>query len=316
VETHSQISQQSSFHHYLPVNEEAIRWGAYLTGAGRGQIMAGQPYPPDAHPYMYDLSWRRGRTLPEFQLILLTDGAGEFQSEVHDLFEFEGNVLLLLSPGIWHRYRPNPKTGWSERWISLNGDLVYRLSDLHLLQPERGFLEIGECPDFIERFDSLLDRIHTNPMQNAVLLALQGLSLLGDAVELQHSQASEEVVETTDPCPQTTNDSAVDEAFEIIWTRSHTPISVSTIARRIGITRRTLDRRFASAVGHSVLQEINFCRLSRVKRLLIATDLLVKTVAYLAGFSNSEQLRSVFQASEGCSPSEYRSKYSYRHPPT
>ena len=56
-------------------------------------------------------------------------------------------------------------------------------------------------------------------------------------------------------------------------------MSVNDIARQLPVTRRTLDRRFADAVGHSVLEEINTCRLSRAKRLLKATDLPVKIVA-------------------------------------
>ena len=71
------MADQQGFYHYLPVNDQAMRWGIYLTGAGRGTIAPGERYPPATHPKMYAFDWRRGGTLPEFQLILLTEGSGE-----------------------------------------------------------------------------------------------------------------------------------------------------------------------------------------------------------------------------------------------
>ena len=71
------MADQRGFYHYLSVNEQAMRWGIYLTAAGRGTIVPGEAYPPPDHPKMYAFDWRSGGTLPEFQLILLTEGSGE-----------------------------------------------------------------------------------------------------------------------------------------------------------------------------------------------------------------------------------------------
>ena len=96
------------------------------------------------------------------------------------------------------------------------------------------------------------------------------------------------------------------KALEIIWSQSDRPLSVADIARQLPVTRRTLDRRFAEAIGHSVLEEINTCRLSRAKQLLKETDLPVKNVARLAGFSSAERMRVLFVERVGMSPTEYR----------
>jgi len=72
------MSREDMFFHYLPVNEETMSWGIYVTGAGRSVIRPGEKYPPSGHPTLYQFDWSRGRTLPEFQLVLITDGAGEF----------------------------------------------------------------------------------------------------------------------------------------------------------------------------------------------------------------------------------------------
>jgi transcriptional regulator GlxA family with amidase domain len=102
------------------------------------------------------------------------------------------------------------------------------------------------------------------------------------------------------------DDPLVRQALAIIWSHGDHPLSVADIARQLPVTRRTLDRRFAEATGHSVLEEINTCRLSRAKRLLEQTDLPVKNVARLAGFSSTERMRVLFVERVGMSPTDYR----------
>ncbi|PAY19173.1 hypothetical protein CKO51_12495 [Rhodopirellula sp. SM50] len=304
------MSGQQAFHHYLPVNEQAIGWGAYLTGAGRSNAAIGEPYPLAGHPQLYDFSWENGRTLPEFQLVLVTGGAGEFESQAMPLRAFHGDALFFLTPGSWHRYRPHLETGWNERWISLSGDLMHRLRRFNRLWPESSLIQMGECESFVERFDSLVDRVHTNPAQNSVLLALQGMSLVGDALDLLHGELRSTPDDTA--TPSTTQDAIVDEAVEIIWTRSHSPIGGVDIAEQLAISEDALDRRFLAAKGHSVLQEINHCRVSRAQRLLSETDLPTTVVADLAGFSNAEHMAATFHDCLGQSPEEYRDSKSWQ----
>ena len=51
----------------------------------------------------------------------------------------------------------------------------------------------------------------------------------------------------------------------------------------------TLDKRFADVLGYSVLTEIQNCRISRAKRLLVTTDLPIKQIAYLARLSTTNE---------------------------
>ncbi|HBO43912.1 MAG TPA: AraC family transcriptional regulator [Planctomycetaceae bacterium] len=307
---------QYEFYHYLPVNDDAMDWGLYVTGAGRGRIPARQSYPPPGHPSLYQFDWRRGRTLPEFQIILITAGKGVFESEPTGRRTIEPDTLILLFPGVWHRYRPDPATGWQERWISLNGEIIHRLVDQQLVRPAEAVCRPSDMSQIAQRFDLLLDRIHGRPAENTIQLSLRATDLIAEVIEQAGGPGPQTagvpeaygLQPPASPCPRqsTVEDPLVAQALDLIWTHSHRPLSVSHLVAHLPVTRRTLERRFALERGHSILDEINQCRAGRARRLLRETDLPIKTVAYLAGFTSQERMRITFRHQDECSPAEYR----------
>jgi AraC-like DNA-binding protein len=299
------MSEQCEFYHYLPVDDDAMQWGLYLTGAGRGRTMAGQSYPPARHPSLYQFDWKRGRTLPEFQIILITDGRGVFESQRTGRTPIEPNTLILLFPGIWHRYRPDPATGWRERWVSLNGELLHRLADRRVIGSAGAVCPLSNVSQIVMRFDYLLDRIHRRPTDNSIVLSLRVMDLIAEVIDQTGETRSLSVRQSSQE-KDGVADALVARALDLIWTQSHRPLSVTQIVGRLPATRRTLERRFARERGHSILEEINLCRAGRAKRLLAETDLPIKTVAYLAGFTSQERMRVTFLSKEGCSPVQYR----------
>lgn len=293
------------FYHYLPVNDDAMDWGLYLTGAGRGRIPACQSYPPPGHPSLYQFDWRRGRTLPEFQIILVTDGGGTFESEPTSRRTIEPDTLLLLFPGVWHRYRPDPSSGWRERWISLNGEIIHRMMDQQLVRPAGAVCRPPDVSQIAQRFDQLLDRIHGKPAENSILLSLRAMDLIAEVIE---QTCKSPLPSAAKPSRRAdgAEDPLVAQALDLIWTHSHRPLSVNQLVSHLPVTRRTLERRFIMERSHSILDEINLCRAGRARRLLSETDLPIKTVAYLAGFTSQERMRITFLHHGQCSPAEYR----------
>jgi AraC-like DNA-binding protein len=300
------MSREDSFFHYLPVDEETTSWGIYVTGAGRALIRPGEKYPPSGHPVLYQFDWSRGRTLPEFQFILITDGAGEFESEATGRVQFEGVALLVVFPGVWHRFRPLPEIGWSERWLSFNGPMVDQLFNVEMLSPSMAVTRPRDAKRLADEFDDVLNRMRNRALGHPALLVFQALRIISDAVAQRVEDAIDSGNVPRNRARLYVDDPIVQRAIDIIWSHSICPMSVSDIARLLPVTRRTLDRRFVEATGHSVLEEINTCRLSRAKRLLTETELPVKTVAHLAGFNSSERMRVLFVERERTSPTTYR----------
>lgn len=302
------MGREDAFFHYLPVNEESITWGMYVTGAGRVVIEPGEHYPPSGHPTLYQFDWLRGRTLPEFQLVLITDGAGEFESEATGHVEFVGATLIFVFPGVWHRYRPASKVGWTERWFSCNGELLHRLFGIGMFGPSLAVAKPHDPVRLAAEYDKMLEAIHRHSVQHPAVLTFQAMRIISEAIGQRVEDALNSGAVPKDHSALYVDDPIVQKALEIIWTHSQYPMSVGDIARQLPVTRRTLDRRFVEATGHSVLEEINACRLSRAKRLLAETDLPVKTVAHLAGFSSTERMRVIFVEREGISPTVYRKR--------
>ncbi|MBN2579091.1 MAG: helix-turn-helix domain-containing protein [Pirellulales bacterium] len=294
----------SSFH-YLPVGDLTMQCGLYVTSGGRVVIPPGKTYPPRGHPALYQFAWRRGRTLPEFAMLLISKGRGTFESPQTGEIPLESHSVFLLFPGVWHRYRPDPQTGWTERWICFNGEFCHRLLNLHVLTPEMPVWKIHSPEQLVQRFDRLLEKIGAHPSQNSVLLSLHAMALLSEAMELEEDDSFSFSLEGGFEI-QSNDDPLVSKAVEMIWTCSHRIFSVDQLTHQLQTARRTLDRRFREALGRTVLEEINRCRLTRAKRLLTETMLPMKTVAYLAGFTDAERMRVVFQNQEKTTPSAYR----------
>jgi AraC-like DNA-binding protein len=309
------MSKDEWFFCYLPISDEIILRGFYVTSAGCQHTAPGEQFPPEQHPLVYHFDWDRGRTLPEFALVLFTEGQGEFESTKAGKQTIGANDLVLITPGQWHRYRPEHETGFTERWICFNGEIPHDFLDRGLLDPADTILTVKDPGSFIARFNKLLKFVQEHYSTNPASVTHHAVALLGDAlVATRQDQSVDQALWTSNSPPgdglrrTVTSDPLISEALDLIWTRSHGPLVVTDIVSRLPTTRRTLERHFESVLGHSILDEINVCRLSRAKRLLSETNLIMKRVAYLSGFSSADRMRLAFLKYANLTPTQYRRK--------
>jgi AraC-like DNA-binding protein len=290
---------------YLPVARRAVQWGLYVTGAGCSVVAPGSRFPKIGHPDLYQFTWDKGRVLPEYQIIYLIGGTGTFESGPTGRLSVGAGDVLLLFPGVWHRYRPSVKTGWDSYWVGVNGHYLQGLVHQGFFSPSNPILKVGQADDFLASFRSLLDQVQAEPIGNPLLLAAETLGLLARLAELaprgplQPGAADAPLVE----------DRRVAEAVHFIWNHSHRPMNVGDVVAHVPVTRRSLERRFQRALGRTILDEITRCRLQRVKRLLEETEVPIKRIASIAGFSSAERLIKIFHRLEGMSPGQYRRRH-------
>lgn len=84
------------------------------------------------------------------------------------------------------------------------------------------------------------------------------------------------------------------------------PISVSTVARQAGISKRMLHDRFVNHIGRSMHEQIVRKRLQCAKDLLEKTDYKTAAIAFESGFGSREQFSKTFKSLTGLSPTAYR----------
>jgi AraC-like DNA-binding protein len=290
---------------YIPVRPRDVQWGLYVTGAGCTTIAPHSPYPPARHPELYDFTWQRGRTLPEFQVVYITTGVGEFESAPTGPRMIGPGTVFLLFPGIWHRYRPLAETGWREYWVSFGGPSMENLRAQGFFTPERAVLPTGASDAILDPFLAILQRLRSQSHGFPHRIAADTTQLLAALLAGAPAESAEMVAKGPGNVTAV-EDRLVAEAMRLIWDKSLKPMTVADVARQLPTTRRSLERRFRDVIGHTILEEITRCRLERATRLLTHSAMSIKQVAAASGFSSTDAMARAFRHVEGVSPRDYR----------
>ncbi|MFJ4688979.1 GlxA family transcriptional regulator [Streptomyces sp. NPDC088789] len=99
---------------------------------------------------------------------------------------------------------------------------------------------------------------------------------------------------------------ALDGLLEWADERLGTPLSVTDLAAHVGVSPRTLARRFADQLGTAPGAWLLSRRVAAARTLLEETDLPVETIAGRVGLTSAVNLRRRFRALTGTTPGAYR----------
>lgn len=98
----------------------------------------------------------------------------------------------------------------------------------------------------------------------------------------------------------------VRRAMQLLVEQVSSIISVEDWAKRVGVSRRVLERRFQIALNRSPHAMIQHERIERAKSLLTTTDLPVALIAERCGYQSNERLTVNFRDTVGVPPISYR----------
>lgn len=95
------------------------------------------------------------------------------------------------------------------------------------------------------------------------------------------------------------------------WLEGHFEVEnpVTEMVERSGLARRSLERRFARATGHSPIGYVQAVRVEHAKRLLEETDRPVEQISYDIGYDNVAYFRRLFLRRTRLTPAVYRRKF-------
>lgn len=104
-------------------------------------------------------------------------------------------------------------------------------------------------------------------------------------------------------------DGIILKAQELIEKSINKKISVEDIAEQLALGRRSLERRFKSATGNSVLEYIQRVKMEVAKRNFETTMKTIHEVMYTIGYNDIKAFRTTFKKITGITPVVYRNKY-------
>jgi AraC-like DNA-binding protein len=280
--------------HYPAVERRDVERELYLTSIGRMVHPRGVEYPFSGNPPEYQFDWETGRILSDFAVVWIEEGEGELEAANLGLVPFVPGMALLLPPGVWHRYRSNPATGWTEKWICVNGTYLHRLRVKGVF-PSAPELRPVRDPAALEL---AFDQTRPEGEANSLLVAARALTVL--ALILDEADPGSRSVGLA------TGDSVVDAAVHYIWANCHRSLDVGLLAQRMGMSRRMLERRFAQVWTRGVAQEIEAARVQRGRELLAEKSLTVKEAGYAAGFGGARRFIEAHRRLHGTTPGAAR----------
>lgn len=98
----------------------------------------------------------------------------------------------------------------------------------------------------------------------------------------------------------------IQKVIAYIETDISTDLSLKTFAKYLNINASYLSTLFSKEVGVPLSEYVNNCRIFHAKKLLLGTNLPIKSISEQCGFSDTHYFSRVFRKVEGTSPNVYR----------
>jgi AraC-like DNA-binding protein len=283
---------------YLPQQPPGNIWGCTATSVGFARVRPHTKYPPARHPADHHFEWSRGRVLQWYQIIFISEGSGIFESEhTREPRGVESGTVLILFPGVWHRYAPDSSVGWAEHWIECLGPTFDEAVRTGIVQPTKPILHTGLEPDLLRCFERCHALAARGALANQHLLSTMGVHLLSVIGYLQSAPRFDRRI-----------DELIERAHALIALRCQEHLSLPAIAGELGVSYSHLRQTFTERIGLSPKQYHCQVRLQKAQELLASTTRSVQEVAEILGFHSAFQLSKQFKQHFGQAPQHWRSK--------
>jgi AraC-like DNA-binding protein len=289
---------RANYHRYLADSPASEAWGVAVTAAGRQVCQAGVAYPPTGHPPDHAFSWKKGRVLAACQVVFITAGRGRFESRATGLQTVEAGTALVLLPGAWHRYAPDPVTGWVEQWIELRGSVVVNLQRKGVLSAKRAIVPVPQPLELVSFYEGIHARLAGEAVHGCdperAALGLQVLALVSGASERRGTTRSITAL--------------IGRAERLLADMLERAPAMPAIARELGVAYSYFRREFKRHTGLPPQRYFSQMRLEKARRLMGATDEPLKGIADRLGFSSPYHFSNAFKRHFGLAPEHWRNR--------
>lgn len=288
----------TSFHRYFLVSQRDKKWGLYATTAGEALVTPHAPFPPNDHPKAYDCEWEKGRILECFAFVYVSTGVGKFESKPNVSVSVEPGHAFLLFPGVWHRYAPDPETGWYSHWIGFDGKIARDWLRHRFISPQSPVRKMTAEDTILATFSRMMQAIRGNRPSLQPTLAGATATLVALFCSAGQVQSS----------AKTRSLNAIESAIARLQNDYASHLDMRLLAREAGGSYNWFRGAFTAHTGMSPYQYLLQLRLARARHLLAETNLSIKEIAMQTGFEDEHYFSRLFRQKLDNTPGEWRSR--------
>ena len=284
------------FSRYLPLSDDARKQSLYVLASGYTVIPPHTPYPPTIHPADHQFRWEQGRMLQEYQLVYIARGGGVFESHSAGRRRIETGMLFMLFPGEWHRYSPDPETGWDEYWVAFQGSTAETLVAESSLSPAEPLLDAQLSERIQHEFVQIMDEMRQEAIGYQKIIGARTMLIMATAT----ASALRRDFEGTDIL------NAIERGKALLFEQIDQNINMEEMAASLGVGYSLFRKAFRKYIGMSPAQYHLELRINEASHLLRTTTLPVATIGIRVGFESAGYFCRIFKKKTGQSPSEHR----------
>lgn len=287
-----------SFVKYINAGLLDKEWGLYLNVAGYARIPPMLAYPPKVHPSGYFFTWEKGRVLQEYQINYITEGSGILETAT-EKFTVAPGSMIILRPGMWHRYKPDPSTGWNEHYLGFEGEFCARLFQEGFFAPNRPVLYIGFQENILQLFFEIIQSVKEEKTGHQQVSAANTILMLSKILSVVRNQEfAGKSIERT-----------IRKACLYLRENLNRNLNIEKLAEELHVGYSYFRQMFRKYTGISPTQYHLSLRIQKAKDLLVSTDQSFKEIAIDLGFESYFYFSRIFKDKTGQSPMEFRKEH-------
>lgn len=287
---------EAEFYQYLTPDPRDIDWGIFINVAGYSKVNPDTFYPPDGHPNGYNFIWEKGRILNEYQIIYITDGYGTFETREKQ-YAISPGTIINLCPNIWHRYSPDPKTGWTEHYIGFQGNLAKNfIMDEYSNYANKPVVYIGFQDKVLDPINKIIEEVKEEKLSYQQVCSGLLIYMIGNIISIIRNKEYEGAL----------IEQKIRKAKLYIRHNIHENIDMSKLASDLNLSYSYFRTMFKKHTGISPNQYHLNLKLIKAREMIISSNMSIKEISYELNFHSIYHFSQIFKQKMGIRPSKLR----------
>jgi AraC-like DNA-binding protein len=270
--------------------------GIIILNLGHNIHPPNRKYPEKEHPDEYYFDYEKGRSLKEYQIIYIAKGEGVFETNGEPPKKIYAGTILLIFPGLWHRFKPTKKTGWEEYWVGFKGQYAHYLLEQKCFNPKQPIIRLGFNQEFLTIFSKLINTVEfeNNLIKSSASFHL--INLLGitytSVLSSNSSQSHKEQIIRK-----------MQDKIHEQWDKN---IDFKELSLSFEVSYSWFRKAFKEVLNTSPNQYVLMLKLRNATKIIQESNLPLSEIAYECGFNSEFYFSKIFKQKMGVNPSNLR----------